>query len=157
MPPVTPTGPWCDDDGRRWCCGLICGRPCPYGLLVMPGHGAGYRQAVPDSRGGVTGAGPAVHEYLSTSCLHADADGRPELHAYCRSRTGSNGETQWHKEPASCKFCGAPCTCECHVTPVSRDELAHLARDWDAQAAGIERDHLSGMWIGQDARTLRRS
>ena len=35
------------------------------------------------------------------------------------------------------------------------EELAHLARDWDALAAQSERDHLAGIWIGQDARTLR--
>jgi hypothetical protein len=80
-----------------------------------------------------------VHQYLSTSCLHADADGRPELHVYCRSRVGSNGETEWAKEPSSCKFCGARCICECHVTQVSREVLMHLARDWAAQAAQEER------------------
>lgn len=48
------------------------------------------------------------HVYLSTSCLHGE-------HGYCRSATGSNDSTQWAKTPASCKFCGAPCICECHA------------------------------------------
>ncbi len=48
-----------------------------------------------------------THEYLSTACLHGE-------HGYCQSATGSNGDTQWAKVPASCKFCGAPCTCPCH-------------------------------------------
>ncbi len=57
-----------------------------------------------------------VHRYLSTSCLHEDDPGRePEnLHSYCGSATGSNGNTQWAKTPASCKFCGAPCVCPRH-------------------------------------------
>lgn len=41
------------------------------------------------------------------------------------------------------------------VAPVSRDALAHLSRDWDALAASIELDHLSGAWIGMDPRSLR--
>ena len=49
-----------------------------------------------------------AHEYLSTSCLH----GR---HEYCASQTGSNGETEWAKTPARCKFCDAPCVCPCHA------------------------------------------
>lgn len=54
------------------------------------------------------------HQYLSTSCLHATEPGREDLHGYCQSQTGSNGETQWAKTPASCKFCGASCICPCH-------------------------------------------
>lgn len=40
-------------------------------------------------------------------------------------------------------------------TPVSRNALALLVDDWDAQAAAIERDHLSGAYIGQSSRGLR--
>jgi hypothetical protein len=47
------------------------------------------------------------HEYLSTSCLH-------HQHDYCQSVTGSNGTTEWVKTPSSCKFCDAPCICQCH-------------------------------------------
>lgn len=38
-----PLGPWEDTDGREYCCGLWCGRPCPYGLKIKPGAA----QAVP--------------------------------------------------------------------------------------------------------------
>ena len=31
-----PLGPRNDEDGR-WCCGLHCGRPCPFGLKLKPG------------------------------------------------------------------------------------------------------------------------
>ncbi|GAB2696608.1 hypothetical protein [Kitasatospora kifunensis] len=54
----------------------------------------------------------AVHDYLSTGCLHGDMvlpDGRTG-HAYCQSDTGAAGT----KTPAVCKFCGAPCRCDCH-------------------------------------------
>jgi hypothetical protein len=50
-------------------------------------------------------AGQPVHRYLSTGCWHG-GDG----HAYCQSNTGSNGQ----KTPAQCKFCAAPCRCDCH-------------------------------------------
>lgn len=43
-----------------------------------------------------------IHEYLSTGCLH----GR---HAYCQKKDGKTGG------PAQCKFCKAPCTCDCHL------------------------------------------
>ena len=35
------------------------------------------------------------------------------------------------------------------------DQLAHLANDWDAMAAALERDHLSGGFMGQSSQTLR--
>jgi hypothetical protein len=54
------------------------------------------------------------HRYLSTSCLHAADPGREGLHEYCKSATGSNGDTDWVKIPASCKFCGTACVCACH-------------------------------------------
>lgn len=44
------------------------------------------------------------HVYFSTSCFHGD-------HNYCQGETGLLG----NKVPASCKFCGAPCTCVCHA------------------------------------------
>lgn len=43
------------------------------------------------------------HVYLSTSCFHGD-------HNYCKRETGLIGT----KTPACCKFCAAPCICECH-------------------------------------------
>jgi hypothetical protein len=55
------------------------------------------------------------HQYLSTACLHGE-------HGYCQAATGSNGTTQWDKAPASCKFCGAPCTCPCHGEPRSDED-----------------------------------
>lgn len=45
------------------------------------------------------------HVYLSTSCLHGE-------HGYCQSHTGLSGA----KKPARCKFCEAPCVCDCHQT-----------------------------------------
>ena len=52
------------------------------------------------------------HVYLSTSCLHAELDPRPELHDYCAGTAGSCGT----KEPARCKFCPSRCVCPCHAT-----------------------------------------
>jgi hypothetical protein len=46
------------------------------------------------------------HIYLSTGCYHGGLG-----HDWCQSNTGSNGQ----KKPASCKWCDAPCVCECHV------------------------------------------
>lgn len=43
------------------------------------------------------------HLYLSTACHHGE-------HAYCAAMTGYQGA----KRPAQCKFCRAPCICECH-------------------------------------------
>lgn len=43
------------------------------------------------------------HVYLSTACLHGE-------HVYCQAATGRVGA----KKPAECKFCTAPCICECH-------------------------------------------
>ncbi len=80
-------------------------------------------------------SGGGGHQYLSTSCLHATEPGREELHAYCQGTTGSNGETQWVKAPASCKFCGAPCVCTCHTSQVSYD-LPAEAREAAGAAIG---------------------
>lgn len=55
-------------------------------------------------------AGSPTHVYLSTACLHARADGRPELHDYCANRDGQAGP----KKPAQCKWCDARCGCTCH-------------------------------------------
>lgn len=43
------------------------------------------------------------HVYLSTACLHKD-------HKYCQSGIGQSGQ----KTPKVCKFCSAPCICDCH-------------------------------------------
>lgn len=50
-------------------------------------------------------ADPDTHVYLSTGCLHGE-------HAYCQGHTGQAGA----KKPARCKFCDAPCVCDCHTT-----------------------------------------
>lgn len=44
------------------------------------------------------------HVYLSTACLHGE-------HDYCKSREREDGGT---KVPSRCKFCPAPCVCQCH-------------------------------------------
>jgi hypothetical protein len=64
-----------------------------------------------------------AHQYLSTSCLHGQLDGNPELHAYCQSATGSNGTDEWAKTPASCKHCGTPCVCPCHGAVSDEDRI----------------------------------
>ena len=65
-----------------------------------------------DNPGGTGLQNPAQpHEYLSTSCLHGE-------HGYCQSQTGTNGDTEWVKAPAVCKFCSAPCVCPCHGSGV---------------------------------------
>lgn len=48
------------------------------------------------------------HAYLSTACLHGE-------HGYCQSdRCGT-------KVPAVCKFCSAPCGCDCHRPESGRE------------------------------------
>jgi hypothetical protein len=59
-----------------------------------------------------TDTSPA-HDYLSTGCLHGDLtlpDGRTG-HEYCQGDTGHAGT----KQPGQCKFCAAPCRCDCHT------------------------------------------
>jgi len=46
-----------------------------------------------------------IHEYLSTGCLH-------DAHEYCNLATLRADGTR--KRPARCKFCDAPCICDCH-------------------------------------------
>ncbi len=46
---------------------------------------------------------PDLHIYLSTACLHGQ-------HAYCAACNRPDGTA---KEPGQCKFCAAPCVCEC--------------------------------------------
>ena len=61
--------------------------------------------------------GLKFHEYLSTGCFHGDMvlpDGRSG-HEYCQGDTGHAGS----KQPARCKFCHAPCICECHEDTTS--------------------------------------
>lgn len=69
--------------------------------------------------------------YRSTSCRH-------DNHDYCQSsivRAIANPDsprpmpTVIPKDPAQCKFCGAPCTCQCH-TDARRTELADEVCGW---------------------------
>lgn len=59
------------------------------------------------------------HDYLSTACFHGE-------HGYCAAPT-VNRDGSWNhlapsysserdapKNPAQCKFCKAPCRCQCH-------------------------------------------
>src|SRR5690606_29243321 len=50
--------------------------------------------------------GATGHRYLSTGCLHDE-------HSYCSNVDGIAGL----KKPAQCKFCAAPCICDCHTSP----------------------------------------
>lgn len=49
------------------------------------------------------------HIYLSTACLHGE-------HEYCQAARGLFGI----KQPATCKWCTAPCICHCHVIEESQ-------------------------------------
>lgn len=77
---------------------------------------------------------PPIHIYLSTACLHKN-------HEYCRSYEGYAGL----KTPAQCKFCQAPCVCDCHeAEPAGRPSVSALVdqeiwNDPEGQRAAIER------------------
>jgi len=60
-----------------------------------------------------------THRYLSTACLHAVEDNRPELHAHCDAMVGFQGV----KRPAQCKWCDEHCVCSCH-----EDKALQVAR-----------------------------
>lgn len=53
-----------------------------------------------------------AHIYISTACLH-------DRHDYCQSPQGHSSDgfrqVEYDKQPAQCKFCEAPCICECHT------------------------------------------
>ncbi|MFP8944740.1 hypothetical protein ACLIYM_25355 [Streptomyces fenghuangensis] len=73
------------------------------------------------------------HVYLSTGCLHGQ-------HGYCQGKNGLAGA----KTPASCKFCAAPCVCDCHhgdetAAPVegSDQRRTHDAQEPAVPAAGL--------------------
>lgn len=53
----------------------------------------------------------AGHRYLSTACHH-------DQHDYCAAPRRPDGTP---KQPASCKFCSAPCECVCHTDAASDD------------------------------------
>jgi hypothetical protein len=53
-----------------------------------------------------------VHRYLSTACLHATEPGREDLHQYCQ--TDAKRYDGVDKIAATCKWCEAPCICDCH-------------------------------------------
>jgi hypothetical protein len=57
------------------------------------------------------GSGDLSHIYLSTACLHAELDGRPELHDHCKGDQRYGGGK---KTPARCKWRDCPCVCNCH-------------------------------------------
>ena len=52
------------------------------------------------------------HSYLSTACLHAVIDRRPELHTHCQTNTIRPDGSP--KVAAQCKWCAARCACDCH-------------------------------------------
>lgn len=93
-------------DGRP-CAGTGCSHEQAAAALTAHDEAAGLYTAPAPAATEATG-----HVYLSTGCLHGDTvlpDGRTG-HQYCQSHTGHSGE----KQPAQCKFCGAPCICHCH-------------------------------------------
>ncbi|MFJ7999006.1 hypothetical protein ACIQ7D_17920 [Streptomyces sp. NPDC096310] len=87
---------------------------------------------------------PTVLDYLSTGCLHGE-------HAYCQGATGQAGT----KTPAVCKFCAAPCRCDCHRVGAAV-EAAVLPRRGDALDTWLEaqrdahRDDDRGQWSTLD-------
>lgn len=54
---------------------------------------------------GLTSSGE--HQYLSTGCLH-------DKHEYCQADAVAKDGGVLRKVPAQCKFCEAPCICDCH-------------------------------------------
>lgn len=93
---------------------------------------------------------PTTHDYLSTGCLHGE-------HGYCQDKTGMVGA----KIPSSCKFCAAPCRCNCHASEPTPDNTAAdqaglrqyvaeaLAREAGSLAfrrPGTEWDHARNAW-----------
>lgn len=71
---------------------------------------------------------PWVHNYVSTACLHAQHEDRPELHAGCRN---------------TCKFaqrgqelCGCPCHGEAGTQPATGSPVDQ-ARDLTAELLGV--------------------
>lgn len=56
----TPLGPWTDDTGKEWCCGLHCGKPCPYRkpLRTRPGLPPGLHV----EQGGTIGGTPTSED-----------------------------------------------------------------------------------------------
>lgn len=78
---------------------------------------------------------PETHVYLSTGCLHGH-------HDYCQNNTGAAGT----KIPAQCKFCEAPCVCDCHKTAKALAEQNENLRDLLDEARSWARH---GYEIGQ--------
>jgi hypothetical protein len=73
----------------------------------------------------------STHIYFSTGCRHGDMvlpDGRTG-HEYCQGETGAVGA----KTPAVCKFCAAPCRCDCHGEPTRAEAYAEHGRHMDLQ------------------------
>ncbi len=106
---------------RAWRANVPAGRMYP--ASTRPETAAALVAAVdaydaqPKATGGVVKPGTvdgvgelSSHHYLSTACLHATEQGREHLHRYCQGVDGLAGR----KKPAVCKFCDAPCTCDCH-------------------------------------------
>ncbi len=72
--------------------------------------------AFPDGPTAPSSMSVKPHRYVSTACLHGE-------HAYCASTTRPDGAA---KEPACCKFCGAPCECsECDHVPLTDTEVGN--------------------------------
>lgn len=80
--------------------------------------------------------------YRSTSCRHDKHDYCSAPHVPDRVTTG-RGMTSGirYKDPAQCKFCGAPCTCPCH-RDARRTELADEVCGW-LRTAMINRPNAS--------------
>ncbi|MFC8447610.1 hypothetical protein [Kitasatospora sp. NPDC057223] len=89
-----------DADGRRW--HPDCLPPgTPLQTVLSPAAAARRITELEAELARLQAADP--HHYLSTGCLHGE-------HAYCQGKTGQAGT----KVPAQCKFCPAPCQCDCH-------------------------------------------
>lgn len=82
--------------------GLKAGNRVPTAKRLMEGIEAARQQGYADA---IAAMRDQAHVYLSTSCLHDE-------HTHCQTEAQRYDGTP--KVPATCKFCGAPCVCDCH-------------------------------------------
>ena len=68
---------------------------------------------------------PIIHNYLSTSCFHAQEPGREHLHADC-AISGRRWNATGYKIGGRCKWCTAQCICPCHNRTNQEDQMESI-------------------------------